>query len=723
MKKNSSNKFFLLYISLILSNLSYSQETNDKKNKVKDIDEIVVTGQYHQQSVDKSIYQVEVISQEDIKNRAASNISDILSYYLNFNTLPNSKNGDSEASLFGLDGQYFKVLIDNIPMVSDYGMGSNVDLTKINLDNVERIEIVRGSMGTDYGSNSLTGIVNIITRKKINSQWKVSGYVQEETVGKEYDWKEQGRHIQSLDISHSLSDKWFLSLGANRNDFKGFFGNKKGKRYYENDGNRGYEWLPKEQWNSNALINYKTTDFNAFYNLQFLNELTNYYNPIVDYRALSEGGLFTYASKDRNFKTDRWLHHLFLSAKLFNYLTYNGDFSYQKQSRKSRDYTYDIGMREVFGKKDAYKKYAGTDAWYTRGTFSSPSLSKILSYQIGYEFNFIEGLRSANSSSIGGMNTSGFQEDLKKHLDNYDVFGSAEIKANPDLYLKPGFRASFNTKFDNQYSYSLAMKYQLSPNSNFRTEVTSTNRTPNFDELYTYFVDTNHNVQGNENLVPEKGYSSSIYWNQKFKSKDNFKGDITLSTLYINLKDKIELATVNMQPLEYKYLNVDKFKTWGVQLNSNMRIQNFHFNLNASYFGVSRTLEDNINGIPITTPDNDYLYTFQLNSNVNYTIKKWDTTFSLFYKYNGKESSYVLDSKTDSYYLGKQDDFNLLDFSVRKSLFNKFIELTAGVRNIFDVKKVNTTAAQAGAHDGPVKSINLFYGRSYFAKLGFNLNI
>ena len=208
MKKNSFNKFFLLYISLILSNLSYSQETNDKKNKVKDIDEIVVTGQYHQQSVDKSIYQVEVISQEDIKNRAASNISDILSYYLNFNTLPNSKNGDSEASLFGLDGQYFKVLIDNIPMVSDYGMGSNVDLTKINLDNVERIEIVRGSMGTDYGSNSLTGIVNIITRKKINSQWKVSGYVQEETVGKEYDWKEQGRHIQSLDISHSLSDKW-----------------------------------------------------------------------------------------------------------------------------------------------------------------------------------------------------------------------------------------------------------------------------------------------------------------------------------------------------------------------------------------------------------------------------------------------------------------------------------------------------------------------------------
>ncbi|CVK16580.1 hypothetical protein Ga0061079_10883 [Apibacter mensalis] len=42
---------------------------------------------------------------------------------------------------------------------------------------------------------------------------------------------------------------------------------------------------------------------------------------------------------------------------------------------------------------------------------------------------------------------------------------------------------------------------------------------------------------------------------------------------------------------------------------------------------------------------------------------------------NGKESSYVLNSKTDSYYLGKQDDFDLLDFSVRKTLFNKFMNL------------------------------------------------
>lgn len=723
MKKNSYKKFFLLYISMILSNISYSQNCNDKINKEKDIDEIVVTGQYHQQSVNKSIYQVEVISPEDIKNRAASTIADILSYYLNFITVPNSKNGDSEASLFGLDGQYFKVLIDNIPMVSDYGMGSHVDLTKINLDHVERIEIIRGCMGTDYGSNSLTGIINIITHKKINSKWKISGYLQEETVGKEYDWKEQGRHIQSLDISHSLSDNWFLSLGANRNDFNGFLGNKKGKRYYVNDGKRGYEWLPKEQWNSNALINYKTVDFNAFYNFQFLNELTNYYNSIVDYRALSEGGLFTYSSKDRNFKTERRIHHLFLNTQLFNYLTYSGDFSYQKQSRKSRDYIYDIGMRECFGKKDAYKKYVGTEAWYTRGTLSSPSVSKVLSYQMGYEFNFIEGIRSDNSSSIGGMNTPGFHEDVKKHLDNYYVFGSTEIKASSEISLKPGFRASFNTKFDNQYSYSLAMKYQLSPNSNFRTEITSTNRTPNFDELYTYFVDTNHNIQGNENLFPEKGYSSSVYWNQKFKFKDNCKGEITLSTLYINLKDKIELATINIQPLEYKYLNVDKFKRWGIQFNSNLRINNLHFNLNASYFGVSRTLEDNIKGIHIARPDNDYLYTFQLNSNVNYTSKKWKTTFSLFYKYNGKESSYVLNSKTDSYYLGKQDDFDLLDFSIRKTLFNKFIELTAGVRNIFDVKKVNTTAAKAGAHEGPVRSINLFYGRSYFTKLGFNFNI
>lgn len=715
------NRFYSFFILYFIFCFTKSQHIKDSLS-YRNIDDVIITGQYSPQSLAKSIYQVEIISEQDIKNRAASTLADVLNYNLNFLVVPKQDTGDSQVSLFGLNGQYFKVMIDNIPLVSDNGMGNTIDLTKINLDNVEQIEIVRGSMGVDYGSNSLTGIINIITKKKIPEKWKISGYAQEESVGNEYDWKEKGRHIQSLEVSHNLSNKWFISAGINSNNFQGFFDNKEGKRYYENDGKRGYEWLPKQQWNANALISFKSKNFSAFYKVQFLDEIIKYYNPIVKYAPLYLGGLYTYSSTDRDYNTQRWLHHVFLKTRFFNQIDYNGDFSYQEQNRKYRDYIYDIGKREVFNFKNPYKSYAKTEAWYNRGTFSNFIKSKILDFQLGYEINLIEGFRAANSASIAGLNVSGFQEDVRKHLDNYDIFISSEIRTNVGLSLRPGFRSSFNSKFENQYSYSFAMKYELSKLSDIRAEFSSSNRTPNFDELYTYFVDSNHDIQGNSDLNPEKGYSTAIHWNQKIISNNDLKTSFNLSTLYIELKDKIELSTVSIVPLHYKYINIDKYSSWGIQGGNSFQYKNIDFSLGASVFGISRKLNDNINGIHVTVPNDKYLYNFQLNSNVNYTIQKWETTISIYYKYTGKESGYIYDSNSDSFYLGKQEDFNQLDASIRKYLFKNKIEITAGVRNIFDIKNVNTTAAQSGAHQGPISSINLFYGRSYFLKLGFNLD-
>lgn len=706
--------FTALTFCLLISCFVFSQKKDSLVAKEKEFDEVVVTGQYSPQNVNKSIYKVEVITQEDIKNRAASTIADILNYNLNFITIPNSSTGDSEASLFGLDSQYFKVLIDNIPMVSDNGMGNSIDLTKINLDNVERIEIVRGSMGVDYGSNSLTGIINIITKKNIAEKWNISGYAQEESVGDEYDWKEKGRHIQSLKISNRISDRWFASVGVNRNDFQGFFNDRQGKRYYENDGKRGYQWLPKEQWNANALIRYSSEKFSAFYKAEYLNELINYYSPLTKYAPLEPGGLYTYSATDRDYNTYRWMHHLFMNATLFNQLKFNGDFSYQKQDRRKRDFIYDIGQRKVWGGRGSYKSFASTEAWYTKGTLSNFTADKIFDFQLGYEFNFIKGFRDANSADIGGIgtsNTQGFADDVHINLDNYDIFATAEIRSPNGISFRPGVRVGFSSKFDPQYSYSMVMKYKVSEKADIRAEFATSNRTPNYDELYTYFVDSNHDVRGNQNLTPETGYSTAIHWDQKIRPQNsNFRANVNLSSIYIDLDDKIELSTISTNPLKYQYINIDKYLCWGLQFGGNLEYNNFSFALGASLFGSSKKITGEINGIQVLTPPDDYLYTFQLNSNINYKIRKWGTTLSLYYKFNGKESQYILNSTTETYYLGKQDDFSMLDASIRKQLFDNKIDLTVGVRNIFDVTNVNTTASQAGAHQEPISSVNFFYG-------------
>ena len=123
-------------------------------------------------------------------------------------------------------------------------MGTNVDLTQVNLDDVERIEIIEGSMGVTHGANAVTGILNIITKKGADHKWEISVTLQEETVGNEYSLSDKGRHIQSAKIAHNFNENWFVNVGGNRNDFDGFYDDKKGKDYSLDN---GYHWYNKYQ--------------------------------------------------------------------------------------------------------------------------------------------------------------------------------------------------------------------------------------------------------------------------------------------------------------------------------------------------------------------------------------------------------------------------------------------------------------------------------------------
>ncbi len=178
---------------LSLSSIFLVNAQQQDSLKHKKIEEVVVTGQYTQQSINKSIYKVEVINAEQIKNMAATSVADVLNQSLNVLIISDRRSGNSTANLMGLGGEYTKVLIDNIPVVGDIGLGNNIDLTKLNINNVERIEVVRGSMGVDYGSNAVAGVINIITRKNSQKALTLNASVQEETVGKEYDFKKKGK--------------------------------------------------------------------------------------------------------------------------------------------------------------------------------------------------------------------------------------------------------------------------------------------------------------------------------------------------------------------------------------------------------------------------------------------------------------------------------------------------------------------------------------------------
>ncbi len=698
---------------VLLANIAVVNGQKVDSTKVKSIEEVVVTGQFSPQSVNKSLFKVEVIDQQQIKNMAATNVAEVLNQNLNIMINPDGSSGNSTVSILGLSGEYTKILIDNIPVVNDEGLGNNVDLTKINLNNIERIEIVKGSMGVDYGNNAVTGVINIITKKHASK--KVSGNVtlQEETVGKEYNWykKGEGRHLQSLNIGYNINDNWYVSADINHNDFQGFLGNQKGYKYFSEDNDllRGYNWQPKDQVNANALLKYTNKNTTIFYKINHLNEEINYRDPIVTVENLG-GGNRTFVSSDRDYFTKRWLHQLNVQTKFGN-INYSGDFSYQKQTRKYEDYIYDVPARNEMS-RDAPFTYFDTEVFYSRGLFSNFLDSEKVNFQLGYELDQTKGY----ASYLTFFNNNG--TNIERNIFTYANFISAEWKVSEKFWLRPGFRVTFSDQFDEQYNYSLTAKLNTNRYSNLRFIAGSANRFPTYSELFTYQVDANHDIRGNENLNPEKGFSTGLFWDYKNSDHTN-PFAFSLSSLYLDVKDRIELAVINFSPIQYQYINIDRYKSLLFSGSGQYKVGSFQLNSAVSLLGISRLL----NGARGEQSSDKFYFYPEFNLSANYKLSKSGTIFALFYKYAGenKQVKMLTDLNENTYFeIGKIDGFNMLNFTVSQPFFKNHFEVSAGVKNIFDVTTINNTVRTDFGHSGNSGYASDFYGRSYFARVIYN---
>lgn len=686
------------------------------------LSEVVVTGQLEPQSIKKSVFNVRVISKEDIKQLAANNLADVLNQYLNITIQNSGSDGRSTVSMFGLDSQYFKILIDNIPLVSDTGMGTNVDLTQVNLDDVERIEIIEGSMGVTHGANAVSGILNIITKKTASNKWEISTSIQEETVGNEYGLFNKGRHIQSAKIAHKFNDNWFVNVGGNRNDFVGFFDDKKGKEYIGNNGLRGYSWLPKEQLVGNALVGYQKDDFRLFYKFDYYGEDVSYYNPTLipqDNYPFPE----TYYANDRQYSTNRYYHHLNSYGKLFSKLNYNVSVSHQKQERDVQKHNYQLETGTEFDQDR--QTYQSKEVAYSTGTLSNFFNSKKVDFQLGYEFNIENGFYNATAGTF--KNEQQQQTDIRKRLENYDVFTVAEINLSDKLSIRPGLRFSSQSVFEDQYASSLGIRYLFKKGLEVRASLGKSYRTPNFDELYTYFVDSNHNLQGNPELIPEKSTTYELSFKRicAFDSGAQIANNLALT--FMDVEDRIDMVLTQVVPtLNYRYININKYKMWNLSTTEQYSYKNFNLKAGMAVVGISQKLD--LAALNIIS-DDKFLYSFQVNSSVSYAVPNWNTLFALYYKYNGQQQQFVAgtdENNNAKFYLNKMKPYSWMDASVRKTFFKNKFEVMAGSRNLLDVKSVQLIqngGTTGGAHAAGGTDLLLGYGRSYYLKLTYNLNI
>jgi len=161
--------FGLLLLSF---NQLYAQEKAVDTLKVEQLNEIVVTAQYVPQSEKNAIYKVKVITAKTIERKAANNLRELLRQELNLDLAQNSVFGSSLA-LQGVSKENIKILIDGTPVIGR--LNGIIDLSQINLSNIERIEIIEGPVSVFYGTDAMGGIINLISKK--NQKETVEGNV------------------------------------------------------------------------------------------------------------------------------------------------------------------------------------------------------------------------------------------------------------------------------------------------------------------------------------------------------------------------------------------------------------------------------------------------------------------------------------------------------------------------------------------------------------------
>ena len=144
-----------LLVLLGLSTSVFSQQ----RDTITKLDEVVVTATRSEISLENSPIPTEVIGKKEIEQLNLITMQDLLQVK-GIQVAPVSSGG---FQLRGLSSEYVLVMIDGVPIA---GRESGaLDVSNINLANVERVEIVKGSMSSLWGNHAIGGVINIITKK------------------------------------------------------------------------------------------------------------------------------------------------------------------------------------------------------------------------------------------------------------------------------------------------------------------------------------------------------------------------------------------------------------------------------------------------------------------------------------------------------------------------------------------------------------------------------
>jgi vitamin B12 transporter len=588
--------FFLLTAFLLNSS---ALAVGDEETEA--LESVVVTATKIPTPISQLGASVEVITEEEIKESGTKDVFEVLRGVAGFNMVQSGSRGGT-ASLFvrGGESDFNLVLIDGV-QVND--IGGSFDFSTLTTDNIERIEIVKGPHSALYGSDAVTSVINIITRKGKGK--RAVGVSAGLGAHKEKD----GSLIQEYQASLRGGEKNFgLSLAYGRIDDDGILVNNE---YINNTFSGSFKYDPLDNLSLSVIARYADS------RMEFPTEFAGDKFDPLDPDQFGEIDSLTLGSTI-SFSPTPWWEHVLL-----------------------------IGLHD---KDSLFRDNPNPEVTFFDSEVPSTTSTDETRVSLDYRWNFYYDIReiadsattlgfeyeneAADQSSVGGFGASAFDESR----DNFAFYFQEQVGFFDWLFITGGFRVDDNESFGTEVSPRGSLAFLIKDTgTKLRGGVGRGIKEPTIIENFGLGEFT----IGNPDLKPEESISWEIGLDQKI-----FKEILELNfTFFWNTFDNLIVFSFAPFPNGTNFENIQEAKTNGIEVGGTLRpLDALTISGNYTFLDAEVTADGGLGSIGFSEGES--------------LIRRPKHSFSFTADYFYKEFNVNL----KGIYVGKRDDLDFSDF-------------------------------------------------------------
>jgi len=473
-----------------------------------DLNEVVVTGTKSEITLKNVPVLTQVISARKMLELGITNATDALQ-----NMVPgiNIRHEGTlvKVTLQGMAAKYVLFLIDGERIAGE--VDGDIDYSMLNLENIDRIEVIKGASSSLYGSNAIGGVINIITKK----------------INEPFDAKLYSRYSKYNE----------LYTGGSIALKKGIIGSRTSINFSRTD---GYDITPDSphDWTQNPYTTYQISQkFEITPSSKF---------SLIPY--------FTYYQFERANVSAKHAHDLYidLNAGLKGqyFIGRNSiDFSYYRD----RYNTYSI-LEQLNNRRDTVS-YDIIQTFRVQGNFHI-SDKNILTAGLEY-----------NTERLFSIRMEGGIQNASEAV----IYLQEDIHMGERWNLIAGLRGSNHSSYGLHAAPKLSLMYKLEP-FNFRASAGTGFRSPALKDLYLYFEHFGQFIiEGNPQLKPEssKYLSGSAEFSRPW---NNSSVSVYRNVLSNMITEELVQLPDSSSETTYTYQNIASATIYGVDFLSKQKI-------------------------------------------------------------------------------------------------------------------------------------------------------